>query len=64
MDYLIFISSLAGTLKYIVILYPYDIPDAVWRRINVFEAVLVVRGSPLEENDLRRAGRCVSGYRF
>jgi hypothetical protein len=45
-----------GSLKYIVILYPYDVPYEVWQRISMFDAVLVVRGSPLEETNLRRAG--------
>jgi hypothetical protein len=39
-----------------VILYPYDVPYEVWQRISMFDAVLVVRGSPLEETNLRRAG--------
>jgi hypothetical protein len=30
-----------GSLKYIVILYPDDIPHAVWRRICYFDAILV-----------------------
>lgn len=45
-----------GSLKYIVILHPDDIPHAVWRRICYFEAILVIRGSSLEESDIRRAG--------
>ena len=45
-----------GTLRYIVILYFGDIPHAVWQRISVFEGILVVRGSSLEEADIRRAG--------
>jgi hypothetical protein len=45
-----------GSLKYIVILYPHDIPYDIWRRICFFDAILVVRGSSLEEIDLRRAG--------
>jgi hypothetical protein len=45
-----------GSLKYIVILYPGDIPFDIWRRICYFDAILVVRGSSLEEIDLRRAG--------
>jgi hypothetical protein len=45
-----------GSLKYIVILYPYDIPHAVWKRISYFDAILVVRGSSLEEADIIRAG--------
>lgn len=45
-----------GSMKYIVILYPDDIPHAAWRRISMFEGILVVRGSGLEEADIRRAG--------
>jgi hypothetical protein len=45
-----------GRLKHIVLLFPYDIPQSVWRRISIFEGILVVRGSPLEEADIRRAG--------
>jgi hypothetical protein len=45
-----------GSLRYIVLLYPYDIPHDVWQRISVFDAILFVRGSPLEEANLRRAG--------
>jgi hypothetical protein len=32
-----------GSMKYIVILYPDDIPHAAWRRISMFEGILVVR---------------------
>ncbi len=45
-----------GPLQYIVILYPYDFPVSVWQRINLFQGVFVVRGSALEESDIRRAG--------
>jgi hypothetical protein len=45
-----------GPLRYIVILYPYDIPPDVWLRISMFDALLIVRGSPLEDTNLRRAG--------
>jgi hypothetical protein len=45
-----------GQMKYIVILYPFDIPHAAWQRICMFEGILVVRGSGLEEADVRRAG--------
>lgn len=45
-----------GSLRYIVILFPDDIPHAVWQRISIFEDILVVRGSSLEEADIRRAG--------
>ena len=43
-------------LTFIIILYPKTIPFHIWRRISVFEGILHVRGSPLEEADLRRAG--------
>lgn len=43
-------------LSHIVILYPKTIPFHIWRRISIFEGILHVRGSPLEEADLRRAG--------
>lgn len=45
-----------GTLKHIVILYPDEFPLAVWQRISIFESVWIVRGSPLEESDIRRCG--------
>jgi hypothetical protein len=45
-----------GKLNHIVILYPHNIPLHIWRRISIFEGILVVKGSPLEESDLRRAG--------
>ena len=46
-----------GELKHIVIIYPNDFPPAVWQRISIFESVWIVRGSALEEADIRRAGR-------
>lgn len=45
-----------GELQYIVILYPYDFPVSIWQRINLFQGVFIVRGSALEESDIRRAG--------
>jgi len=45
-----------GALRHIVILYPYDIPHDVWQQISLFDAVVIVRGSPLEDSNLRRAG--------
>ncbi len=45
-----------GRLRHIVILSPELINDAVWRRISIFEGILFVKGSSLEESDLRRAG--------
>jgi hypothetical protein len=45
-----------GRLCHIVILYPYEIPQHIWRRISIFEGIFHVRGSPLEESDIRRSG--------
>jgi hypothetical protein len=45
-----------GPLRYIVLLYPHDIPHDVWQRISVFDSLLIIRGSCLEESQLRRAG--------
>lgn len=45
-----------GPLRHIIILYPDVIPQSVWQRIAIFDGVSVIRGSPLEENDIRRAG--------
>eukprot|EP01038_Epipyxis_sp_PR26KG_P006416 gene6416-8833_t len=45
-----------GSCRFIVILYPYDIPYDVWQRISIFDCMVVVRGSPLEESNLKRAG--------
>ena len=45
-----------GPLRYIVILYPHDIPTSIWRRISCFQAILFVRGSSLEDADIMRAG--------
>jgi hypothetical protein len=45
-----------GKLKHIVLLFPFDIPVNIWRKLSQFEGVLYVRGSPLEENDIKRAG--------
>lgn len=44
------------TLRHVVILTPLEIPYAVWSRISIFKCVLVIRGSPLEESDVLRAG--------
>ena len=44
------------TLRHIVILTPTEIPHAVWSRISIFQCILVIRGSPLEETDVLRAG--------
>ena len=45
-----------GSLNYIVVLSPDNIPPDTWRSISHLEAILYVRGSSLEEKDLRRAG--------
>jgi hypothetical protein len=45
-----------GKLKHIVLLFPFEIPVHVWRRISIFEGILFVRGSPLEEADINK--RC------
>jgi hypothetical protein len=45
-----------GRCQYIVIVYPGEIPHSVWQKINIFESILVVRGSSLEESDIRRSG--------
>jgi hypothetical protein len=45
-----------GKLRHIVILFPHELPVDIWRRISIFEGILYVRGSSLEEADLIRAG--------
>jgi hypothetical protein len=45
-----------GRLKHIVILNPGGVSEATWRRVSMFEGIVYVKGSSLEENDLRRAG--------
>ena len=45
-----------GELKHIVIIYPSDFPVAVWQRISIFESIWIIRGSALEEADIRRSG--------
>lgn len=45
-----------GKLRHIVILFPHELPVDIWRRISLFEGILYVRGSSLEEADLIRAG--------
>ncbi len=45
-----------GILKPIVILYPRDFPLRVWQRIGIFESIWIVRGSGLEDADIRRCG--------
>lgn len=46
-----------GPLRHIIIIYPYDFPLAVWQRISIFESIWILRGSALEEADIRRAGK-------
>ncbi|RYH31494.1 hypothetical protein EON65_02550, partial [archaeon] len=43
-------------LKYIVLIYPHQIPHEVWRQISIFEGIFVIQGSSLEESNLKRAG--------
>lgn len=45
-----------GPLRIIIILYPQEFPELVWRKISSFEAIFVIKGSFLEESDVRRAG--------
>lgn len=45
-----------GRMRYIVILYPEDIPESVWQRISIFDGLLLVKGTPMDEEDIRRAG--------
>lgn len=49
-------AKFLGLLRYIVIISPEDISHDVWTKIAIFDAILVVRGSALEESNLRRAG--------
>ena len=49
-------AKFLGMLRYIVIVSPDEIPHDIWTQISMFDAVLVVRGSALEEANLRRAG--------
>ena len=43
-------------LRHIIILTPTEVPHHVWSRISIFKCVLILRGSPLEEADILRAG--------
>ena len=45
-----------GSLRHIVILHTEDIPYHIWGQISMFEGVFFVRGSPISERDLQRAG--------
>lgn len=45
-----------GKMRYIVILYPNDIPHNIWNKISIFDGIVFVRGSHLDENDICRAG--------
>lgn len=49
-------SKRLGALRHIIILYPYDFPIDIWQRIAIFESIWLLRGSPLEEEDIRRSG--------
>ena len=49
-------SKHSGRLKHIVILCPFDMPLNIWRQISVFDGIHLIKGSALEENDIRRAG--------
>ena len=40
----------------IVILHPQELPVPLWAQIRIFSDIYIVRGSPLEEEDLCRAG--------
>lgn len=51
-----------GELKHIIIIYPMDFPLAVWQRISIFESIWIIRGSALEEADIRRAGKLTAGF--
>jgi hypothetical protein len=53
-------STHLGPMKYIVILHPVEIPLDVWRRVSFFDGVFFIRGSSLEDSNLKRAGvfRC------
>lgn len=48
--------KLLGEMKYIVLLLPEDIPANLWQRISLYDGIFIVRGSALEEQNLRRAG--------
>lgn len=41
---------------FIVILYPFDITEDMWAPLSMFESIAVVKGSALEEVNLKRAG--------
>jgi hypothetical protein len=45
-----------GKFRPIVILYPGKIPYHVWSQISVFRGIYYMRGSPVVERDVRRAG--------
>jgi hypothetical protein len=45
-----------GPLRPIVLLYPSTIASDIWHRIGIFEGIYFVKGSPLEEVNLLRAG--------
>ena len=43
-------------MQHIIILAPDDIPFNTWQKIKMFDGILFIRGTPLEESNLRRAG--------
>jgi hypothetical protein len=45
-----------GPMKFIVILHPQDVPLDVWRRVSNFDGIFFIRGTSLEEGNLKRAG--------
>jgi hypothetical protein len=45
-----------GDVKVIVLLVSGEISSELWYRISMFESIYIVRGSPLEEKNFRRAG--------
>jgi hypothetical protein len=45
-----------GKLQPIVILAPDDIPYHTWQKVKMFDGIFFIRGTPLEETNLRRAG--------
>lgn len=49
-------AKFLGNLRYIVIMYPHQIPAEEWQRIAIFDSILVFKGSALQESNLRRAG--------
>jgi hypothetical protein len=48
-------AKYAGRLRPIILVSPDAISHDIWNRISLFDAIMVIRGSPLEERNLRRA---------